>query len=308
MPFTVHDVGFQESAPCLGQLRGAGRQVLVGVGNHRQKVLHRRPEQLVSAVLAPAQRDVHRWGRHGAAYRRHVVVGRDRTGVCHGPRETAYVHRRVRQPQQRGINITVPQMAGGISHGDGGADVEQDMDLVPDEPPGTPHALQRRLSAWLGDGHGRDGVKVGDRRGAGEVEHRLPHPGHLQGQVGTRQRSITQVFQTAVDDQDTVQGSLLVRQLHLTDPEERLTGRLRRHSLTGHGRSQSGQRGCQLTCSRGGLPQHESPLDRSGMGRHPGQYVCGPFRLGIDPRAQSRDGPPASGLTEDSDSRMTGNR
>ncbi|CUM37230.1 hypothetical protein BN2537_3425 [Streptomyces venezuelae] len=44
------------------------------------------------------------------------------------------------------------------------------------------------------------------------------------------------------------------------------------------------------------------------MGRHRGQHARGALRLSIDPWAQHRHGPPASGLAEDSDSRMTGNR
>ncbi|MFG2712336.1 hypothetical protein ACGFX2_17540 [Streptomyces goshikiensis] len=242
------------------------------------------------------------------AYRRHVVVGRDRTGVGHRRGEAAHIHRRIGQPGERGIAVAEPQMVGGVGHGDCGADVEQDVDLVTDEPPSTPHTLQRRSRTGLGGGHRRDGAMVRARRCAGQIEHRLPHPGHLQRQVGTRQRSVTQIFQTAMDDQDTVQGSLLIRQLPLTDPEERLTGRLRRQSLTDHGRSQIRQCGRQLTGARGGLPQRERPLDGSGMGRHRGQHPRGPLRLGLDPWAQHRDGTPASGLSEDSDSRMTGDR
>ncbi|MFD3875116.1 hypothetical protein [Streptomyces sp. NPDC058623] len=44
------------------------------------------------------------------------------------------------------------------------------------------------------------------------------------------------------------------------------------------------------------------------MGYHPGQHPRGPLRLTIDPSAQRRDGPPASGQAKDSDSRMTGKR
>ncbi len=150
---------------------------------------------------------------------------------------------------------------------------------MPDQPPSTPHTLQRRPRSRLRDGHRRYGVGVGARRCPGEVEHRLPHPGRLERQVGTRQRSLTQVFQTAVEDQDTVQGGLLIRQLHLTDPEEGLADRLRRQFLTGHGRSLSRQRGHQLTGSHGSLPQREGPLGRSGMGRQPCRHACEGDRL-----------------------------
>ncbi|MFF7633099.1 hypothetical protein ACFZB9_08100 [Kitasatospora sp. NPDC008050] len=78
--------------------------------------------------------------------------------------------------------------------------------------------------------------------------------------------------------------------------------------VSGHRRLQGRQRGHQLPCHRGGLPQRDGPLDRSGVRRHPGQHACGALRLGFDPWAERGDGPPTSGLTEDRDSRMTGDR
>ncbi|MFE0119361.1 hypothetical protein ACFWZA_14905 [[Kitasatospora] papulosa] len=111
-----------------------------------------------------------------------------------------------------------------------------------------------------------------------------------------------------MDDHDTVQGCLLIREFRLTHPEERLTDRLRRQFLTGNDRSQSGQRGPQLSGSRSRLSQGSGPFDRSGMGCQPCQHARGVFRLSIDARAQHRSGSTASGLTEDSDSRMIDSR
>lgn len=135
------------------------------------------------------------------AYRRRVVVGRDRTGVVHGRREATHVHRRIRQPQQCGIAVAVPQMAGGVGYGDRGADVEQDVDLVPDEPPSTPRALQRHPRTRLGGGHRCCGVGAGARgrsasprqRPSGPTPERAARPGAhgRQRQQDDRQPAIS---------------------------------------------------------------------------------------------------------------------
>ncbi|MFF1342037.1 glutamate racemase [Streptomyces sp. NPDC058290] len=91
--------------------------------------------------------------------------------------------------------VACPGLAEAIDHGNMAAAAA----AIADAAERTPQKMRLRGAGMhaLPLGGARDPTEPahrgGVRRCAGEVEHRLPHPGRLQRQVGARRRSLTQV-------------------------------------------------------------------------------------------------------------------